>query len=330
MAQISLAEVSELQGKGVDVLTSQIAQGLRAKSASNDPADAEAKVKAETEAKATEEAKKPKPKPVDDGMQKRMNELTRLRHSAERETAAEREKRERLEAENAELREQVAKAKPVPAKPKREDFEDIEAFADALVDFKLAEKSAKEADERKGKDAKEAESRTKREGEEAARKQQEKDREDAELIVARFGGSLKKAQEAHEDFDEVVAKGGMVKPSLHAAIVHSEMGGELMYHFGEHPDLVDKLNGLDQASMLKELGKIELSLASKGDGDGAVDQPRGADGKFLPAGSKEISSAAKPIEPVKGGESGAGPKDPERMTVAEHREAAARAAGKLR
>lgn len=323
MPEISLAEVSELQGKGVDVLTSHVVNDLKAKSASNDPADAEAKVKVETEAKAAEEAKKPQK--VDDGMQKRMDELTRARHKAERETAAERTARLNAEEELKALREQVAKDAPKPVRPKREDFEDNEAFTDALVDFKLAEKSAKEAEEQRGKDAKESESRTKREGETAAREREEEDRKQAEAIIARFGESLEKAKKAHPDWDEVVTnQSAQVKPGLHAALLHSKVGGELVYHLGKNPEEVSRLNGLDQASMLKELGKIELSLTPKGS-DGAVDQPRGDDGKFVPKDAKEISSAAKPIEPVTGHDAGAGAKDPERMSVAEHREAAYRA-----
>src|SRR5688500_15862139 len=142
--QISLAEVSELQGKGIDVLTRHVVESQAAKSASNDPADVEAAAKAATEAqaKAKEKAEADKPKPdakakpdEAEGMQKRMNELTKARRVAERKAVAEAEEHERTKAELKAQREQTAASNRAAAQkePKREDFDDNEGYLAAKV-----------------------------------------------------------------------------------------------------------------------------------------------------------------------------------------------------
>jgi hypothetical protein len=315
--QIAEAEVSELKGKGVDVLSKHVIEGSAASSASNDPADqAEAKTKAEPKQEETQ-----KPPRKDDGMQKRFNELTKARREAEAQAGAERSAREKAEAELRALREQAERDKPRPAAPKREDFDDHDAYVEALADFKVEQKLA----ERDAKASKETAER--RERERAEREQQEVARnaeQAAKEIGDRFVAQQEEVRKKYADFDTVVNTDAvLLKPSLASAMLQSEIGAELQYHFAQHPEVVDKLNGLDQASMLKELGKIELSLTAKPAGDGAGDQPRGPDGKFVQA--NEVSSAVKPIEPVRASDEGSNNKDPERMSVDEHRMAAYRA-----
>lgn len=320
MADIALADVSELRGKGIDVLAKQVIAG---KSASNDPADIE-----ESKAKADEKPKaEPKEKQPDDGVNKRIGELTRKQREAERAAAAERDARLRAEAERDELRAKAEKQPPPPRpkRPKREDFdtndefeEAFDSYDDALYEWRQAKGWERDAEDG-SKRAKAATLAREREVNE------QRNREAAEKYAKRFNEQIDVARKAHADFDEAVEASAnvLLKPSLAAALVTSEVGGELQYHLAKHPEVIEKLNGMEQAAMLKELGKIELSLEPKKEtADGAVDQPRDAGGKFV---GKEVSAAAEPIDPVKGSaETAKGTKDPERMSVAEHREAAFR------
>lgn len=339
--QITEAEATELRGKGIDILTSHVVESTARTSESNHPVDieaatkaktdADATAKAEAEAKAAEEAKAKKPEGDEqNGVQKRINELTKARREAERKAQADADRAARLEAENKALREQAAagnRGEAEAKEPKREDFDDNEAYIAARVKFETAAQAKQDA-----------EARAKREASEKAAREQEdakkRGTEAAEKVAERFEAQQEAARAKHTDYDDVTSNQDIVlRPELALATLHSEQGGELLYHFGKNPDVVERLNGLDQASMLKELGKIELALTQVSGGQGAGDQPRKSDGTFAkkdgdkPKG-KEVSSASAPIDPVGGSGEGAAVKDPSKMSMAEY--VAARESGKLK
>lgn len=351
--QFTEAEATELRGKGIDILASQIigARGVP-KSVSNDPRDleealkpqreAEAKAKAEADAKAAEESKakaeaekaaeRAAKRKESQKLQQRFDELTRARHDAER-RAAERETA--LQAELSQLREQVAGgSRPALIEPKREDFDSQDLYVEALVTYRTektlrakdeegAAKARKAAEEKAAADRTEAEKKAKETGDATAQSA-------FKALVDEFETRKTEAKSRYADYDAVTGKDDLVlAPNLAMALLQSELGGDLAYHFGKNPEVVEELNELDQASMLKRLGQIELSLTAelekakaKPADDGAGDQPRGSDGKFVQKDekppSKDVSSAAEPLKPVSQS-SGVTEKDPDKMTMTEYK-----------
>lgn len=323
--QITEAEATELRGKGIDILTSHVVEQTAARNVSNHPADieataksqVEAEAKAKADAEAAEAAKAPKkPEEKQGGLQKRIDELTRQAHDQRRRAEAEAAAREKAEDDARQLREQLAsRDRPALVEPKREDFDSTDEFETARIDYKLALKTQHDADEKAKTDKADA---TKREQEEADRKR-------ADAITAatdRLAAKQAEAREKYPDFDAVISSDIRLQPQVALALLNSDQSAELQYHFGKNPELVQELNGLDQASMLKRLGQIELNLAAKTADNGAGDQPRGADGKFLPKGeeakgAKDVSSASAPITPLGSSAEGAR-KDPKDMTQPEY------------
>jgi hypothetical protein len=315
--QITEAEASELRGKGIDILTSHVVEQTMARTVSNHPADIEATKAEAAKADPAKEPERPRGEEKPNGVQKRIDELTRQTHDARRQAQAEAAARIKAEDEARQLREQVASLnRPAPpVEPKREDFDDQDAYVDARVKYETDKALQAQADERAQADK---EAQTKRAKDEADRKAAE----GVQAKIDRFEAQKTEAREKHTDFDEVTENPDLIlSPALTMALLDSDVAGELAYHFGKNPEVVKELNGLPQAGMLKKLGQIELSLAApdKGQADnGAGDQPRGPDGKFVSkeTPAKDVSSASPPINPV-GSSEGSGKKDPATMTQAE-------------
>lgn len=102
----------------------------------------------------------------------------------------------------------------------------------------------------------------------------------------------------HEDYAEVAQYAANVLGKhaqsasgnvIGAAITDSEIGPELMYHLGQNPEQLNGLLKLGPIAAIKELTKIELSLA----------KPEPAETEPEPQAAPPVSKAPKPITPVK-------------------------------
>lgn len=158
--------------------------------------------------------------------------------------------------------------------PKREDYLDDAAYIRALVRW--------EAD-------------TQREQDNARRSQEDVEREaEREVGKARetFEKQRKSAIKRHDDFEDVLEdllsdKRIAEHPGIGGAIAQSDVGAELAYWLGTHPDDAESIADMTPFAAAVRLGEvaaqIRLELSPKG---------------------KPASRAPEPIKPLAGGESG--------------------------
>ena len=173
---------------------------------------------------------------------------------------------DRLTRENEELKRQMAErsvkpqdkppepAKPAAAgKPKLEDFRTLEAYQEALTDWKIDERE---------RNRKEADARTA--AEEAVRAEQDG-----------WAKKEKAARKAHADYDDLMETIKIpVGPGVLAArqaMLEDEHGAELLYHLAKHPKELERIAALPPASAVLAVGRLSASLESPATENG---QPR--------------------------------------------------------
>lgn len=176
-------------------------------------------------------------------------------------------------------------------KPKLEDFDSIEAFTDALTDWK--------ADERDWK-------RTQAE-------EQAKARTEAEKVLDSWNQRKAEAQERHADYDEVLDSVSDVKltPAHQRIFLESEHGPELAYALAQDRDGLEKFAGMPPLKAAAYLGKLEASFKVEN----------------APEPETKVSNAPRPIKPV-GSTRTSGVPDVSKMSLADWRKA--RESGKIR
>lgn len=169
------------------------------------------------------------------GVQPRIDELTRKRHEAEREAAYWRGVATQGKAQTS--------AEPAaPTKPSPDQFDDYGAYVEALAEFKADEKITKVLSEREAK---------------AAEKQQVTARE------ASWNERQTSARTAMPDYDAVVgASNTPIATHVADAILESEHGPVLAYHFAKNPDVLERLNTLSPRQADREIGRLEERLSS--------------------------------------------------------------------
>lgn len=162
------------------------------------------------------------------GVQARIDELTRARRDAER---------------SADYWKGIATHSTAPdtapeaaAKPTSDQFEDYDAFIEALTDWKVEDKTRNVAVNA----AQNAES--------MHRQANWDDRRVAAIAIL-------------PDYDEVVGTSEVqIKDHVRDAVMESERGPELAYHMARNPALADQLNKMSPARAALELGRMEASL----------------------------------------------------------------------
>lgn len=178
------------------------------------------------------------------------------------------------EAAEAKIRELEAKSAPQEkkeesGKPDPSQFTDAFEYAEALAEWKVKETIRA------------------RDKEEAERKQKEQHAKTVESWETR----LSKVKAEIEDFDDVLANTTVRNTDfgaeIQAAIMESEIGPHLLYHFAQNPDVVEKLKGMTVTGALREVGKIEARLEKSGE-------------KIPEKQRATASKAPAPISPVKG------------------------------
>ena len=210
---------------------------------------------AEEEDEPQEDADAPAGKSRGGSRQRRIDKLTR-----------ENEELKRLIAGQAKPQDKPSEpAKPAPAgKPKLEDFQTLEAYQEALTDWKFDERE---------RARKEAEAQTAKET--AIRSEQEA-----------WAKKEKAARKAHDDYDDlmdtVVIPAGPGVGAARQAMLEDEHGAELLYYLAKHPKELERIAGLTPASAVMAIGKLSATF----------DKPSAPEN-----GKPKITGAPKPPPP---------------------------------
>ena len=228
--------------------------------------DSESATEPEDEPSANDEPKKAK------GVQKRLDELVKQREEAERRAEAEKAEKLRLLA----LLEQSKPPQPPehvektePQRPTRTEFDDPDAYDEALIRYaeERAQWVAEQhiAQERAALEQKSAEERAN-----AA----------ADAAMAKFREREAQFKSNTPDFETVAQRDDVtVSLTMAQVIIESEVGPQLQYYLGSHPEEAARIHALPEAQQLREMGRIEGRLSA-------------------PPAPAPISAAPKPIKPI--------------------------------
>lgn len=169
-------------------------------------------------------------------MLKSVGKRVAQRKDAEEFAAAQKQRAEELERENAELRAKIPPPQPPKGRPERAQFATEQEFLDASIQYGVDEGIRKRDAER----------------EEAAK-------------IERAGKALEKAAKIVPDFAEVTSANmnwpGMVVQHMRGSDLFAELG----YHFYKNPSDLTRIANLPAEKQLVELGKIEAILAPFGE-----------------------------------------------------------------
>lgn len=167
------------------------------------------------------------------GVQPRIDELTRARREAEREAAYWRQVATQHQQGASQSGNQ-----PAP-KPTPDQFSDYGEYVEALTDWKAEQAVAK-------------------------RMAQDSERKVAETRVQTFEQRMAEARKTIADFDDVVMSSTTpLANHVGEALQESEHGPALAYHFAKNPDVLMRLNGMDEKAANREIGRLEAMLSSQ-------------------------------------------------------------------
>lgn len=233
------------------------------------------------------------------GVEKRIGDLTKKWRTTERERDFEKSKRLALEEENRKLKAQAS----TTAKPVRSDFEDDEAYIEALTDWRVDEKLHK------------------RNNEEAVRTADAQEQERIAVVSQAISDVTNRGREKYEDFDALVYNEELTLTSAVLEIVIlSEIAEDILYYLGQHPEESSTISELSALRAAKEIGKIENLISTKPVESTKEEIPPKnvltgkEENQVLP---KKLTNAPEPIRPVQS--NGVSEKDPNDMSPAEYR-----------
>ena len=224
--------------------------------------------------------------------------------------ALRRDKRE-LEARLAGVR--TPKPEPAPAEAAASaDTSDLEPDAEKYDDYIKWQKDWNRWDRRQADKQAHADA--------ATRARESEARERAQTWNER----VQAARETRADFDTVALNTDLpVSASMASAITDSEAGAEILYFLGQNPGEAARLASLSPVATAREIGKLELKLASEAAAEAA------ASDSGEPLTRNTVSRAPAPVARPAGGAPRGNPvRNLEGMTQAEYR--AYRETGKIR
>uniref|UniRef100_A0A6M3ILI2 Uncharacterized protein n=1 Tax=viral metagenome TaxID=1070528 RepID=A0A6M3ILI2_9ZZZZ len=235
--------------------------------------------------------------------QKRINKITREKYDESR-------AKERLEAENAELKKRLKetemtgkKAELEKAKPDPENFQTEAAYHEALgrwsVRMELHETEAAKPEEKETEKPLGGNGRS--------------SDDDPRKRVIELG------EQTYEDFMEVVAPVPITK-QMFDAVADSNYAHEVFYHLGKNPALAERIAKMKtSAAIAREIGRIESRFIEDGSEEVFVqDLSEENESENKTKKKAAASSAPKPIKPVGGG--GKSTKRLDEMTLQEYYE----------
>ena len=129
------------------------------------------------------------------------------------------------------------KATPVvqAAKPKFADYNDIEAYTEALTDWKMESK------------LQEASQKTKQ-----------------ATQVETYQSRLKDFEKANPDFQEVLAStDAQISDAVKQAVFESDVGPAVLYYLANNEDEAERISGMSVYRQVAEIGKIEAKLVAQ-------------------------------------------------------------------
>ena len=219
----------------------------------------------------------PKPKTA---VQKRIDELTRKRHEADRRAAY-------AEGQLAAEREKApepAKATPDTADmPKEDDYETYDEYIDAKTEFVVEKRLA----EMKRQTAEDDEKRR---------------LEDSEKV---FKAKLAEGENRYDDFQEVAMNIAVPITNIMADILTTtENPADIAYYLGKNINEAVAISHMIPTQAAREIGKLETKLAAE-----FKDKP--------PKATKKITKAPAPVKPST--VSGVISKDPDKMSYEDYR-----------
>lgn len=164
------------------------------------------------------------------GVQPRIDELTRARREAEREAAYWRGVAQQGQAQQS--------AQAAPTKPTPDKYDDYGEYIEALTDWKTEQAVA-------------------------TRMEQDNTRKAVDARNQTFSERQAATRAALPDYDEVVgASDAPVSAHVSEALMDSDRGPELAYHFAKNPDVLMSLNGMTPTQAAREIGKLEATLSA--------------------------------------------------------------------
>lgn len=132
-------------------------------------------------------------------------------------------------------REQSRKAPPASELPPVDQFESVDAYAEALAERKAEELLAKREAERQRMD-----------------------------LVEAYHDREEDARSKYEDFEQVAYNPKLPITSVMAETIQmSEVGPDLAYYLGSNPREAERISKLTPYSQAKEIGKLEAKIASE-------------------------------------------------------------------
>lgn len=163
------------------------------------------------------------------GVQARIDELTKKAGTHEREAAYWRQQAQSKAQPSAE----EAAPKPTPEK-----FADYGEYVEALTDWKAERAVVKALETRSAQEAAAVKTQT----------FQERQTEFSKVV---------------HDYDQVVGESNTpIADHVVGVMSECEQGPALAYHFAKNPDVLLRLNGMDPLQAAREIGKLEVALSS--------------------------------------------------------------------
>jgi len=223
---------------------------------------------------------------VKDAIQKRIDELTKKRRTAERERDFEKAKRLELETKLAKVQATI----PTTDKPKKEDFDDLDDYYEALTDWKIEQKLQVER----------AETQV-----DIAKKDEKQAYDETNKLLDTV---IEHGEEIYKDFHETVFSDDLViSKEMVECVLLSDIADEIMYYFGKNPEVSAEIAEMSPLRIAKEVGKIEAGLMKE--------KENLKEKKPVPI--KKVTMAPAPIQTVR--TTGAIDKDPSQMSAKEYR-----------
>lgn len=202
----------------------------------------------------------PSAQPKKKGVGKRIDELVRQREDERRE----KEYWRTLALQKQGISPEQDKKEVIQGKPDVSKFDSYDAYLDALADWKVDQRLAKE--------------RENTEKQTTQRQQLER----LESLKSKFDERAEKFREKHDDFDIVAFDESLpVSTAMTEAILDSDLGPEIMYHLGNNPKESARIFKLSPYAAAREIGKLELQLKT------TPKRPSNAPDPINPVGSKE-------------------------------------------
>lgn len=242
--------------------------------------DGEAEPSGESATPATETPGQPAPR----GVGKKIAELTKQREEANRRADSERDERLRLLAI---IEAGKTKEADEPVKPVKADFPDPDAWDEALMLYaeqKATYTARREVAATLAEESEKSHKAAVAEGQRIAREA--------------YQQRMEKAKDKYADFDEVAGSPDVkVSMPVAHAIIQSENGTDIQYYLGKHPEEAERISQMTvtqfnpQTRTMDTVPDVARQLLELGLIVGKITAPK-----------PPISSAPKPLKPLKGGD----------------------------